>query len=224
MNMRYLILKTLWFVLALALMTPFSGPLDLYVSRLFFTNGHFASGPFYDFVYHYALYPGWIIIAISLLTLVASPFYRGLKNWRKPAAYLILTLALGSGLFVHAIFKDHWGRPRPRQVVEFGGSQPFRAYYQPHFTNQPEPSKSFPCGHCSMGFYFFAIALLGMHEGKRSIYIFGMLAASFLGGVLGFVRIAQGGHFLSDVIVSGLIMWLMSLCLYPVLMKGSKRA
>lgn len=211
---RFPIFSILFPILALILFTPWSAQLDLMISKLFFKNDHFTTNAFFDFVYHYGLYLAWIIIGCSLLTLLIAVFYRSFRKWIKPALFLIFTLAIGSGLIIHAIFKDHWGRPRPRQVIEFGGQQAFRAYYEPNFTNQPEPSKSFPCGHCSMGFYFFSVALLGLYYRNKKVYYAGMITACLLGGLLGFIRIAQGGHFLSDVLVSALIMWLVSVGLY----------
>ena len=120
---------------------------------------------------------------------------------------LLLSLALGAGLIAHTLLKDRWGRPRPRQVAEFGGHQQFRPYYLPNFFHQPEPSKSFPCGHCTMGFYFFAVALVCQRQGWRWGAIFSYFLAFFLGILLGVTRMAQGGHFFSDILVSALLMW-----------------
>jgi membrane-associated PAP2 superfamily phosphatase len=62
---------------------------------------------------------------------------------------LILSVVIGPGLIINAVFKDHWDRPRPRDVVEFGGMlqctpAPLRG----------ESGESFLCGHCSVGFLF----------------------------------------------------------------------
>jgi len=64
-------------------------------------------------------------------------------------AFLILSVLIGPGLIINAVFKDHWDRPRPGDVVEFGGMlqctpAPLRG----------ESGESFPCGHCSVGFLF----------------------------------------------------------------------
>ncbi len=64
-------------------------------------------------------------------------------------AFLILSVVIGPGLIINAVFKDHWDRPRPRDVVEFGGMlqctpAPLRG----------ESGESFPCGHCSVGFLY----------------------------------------------------------------------
>jgi membrane-associated PAP2 superfamily phosphatase len=189
------------------LYTPFSAPIDLFVSRLFYHDGHFSSNPVWEWIYHYGIWPAWIVVGLAFLGVILS-FIKGYSSWRIPSLYLILTLAIGSGLILHAGFKDHWGRPRPRQVVEFGGTQHFRPYYKPNFFEQPEPSKSFGCGHCSMGFFFFSAAILGALYRQQKLYWLSMGLAWGLGSGLGLARIAQGGHFLSDVLAACLIMWL----------------
>jgi len=107
-------------------------------------------------------------------------------------------------LFVTAAFY----RPRPKQVIEFGGIQEFRPFYQPNFFHQPEPSKSFTCGHCTMGFYFFALALVVRRLNYRKTFWITLMFAFALGIALSLARIGQGGHFFSDTLISALIMWL----------------
>jgi lipid A 4'-phosphatase len=187
--------------------TPWSTWLDLHISHSFFKNGAFVSHPFWDWLYIYGLWPGWIMTGMAFMGLTLS-FFKSYHSWRKPCLYLLLTFAIGSGLIIHAGFKDHWGRPRPRQVIEFGGLQSFRSYYQPNIGDQPEPSKSFACGHASLGFYFFALALLGTVYQSRLFYWVGLGLAWGLGSLLSMARIVQGGHFLSDTLASALIMWL----------------
>lgn len=182
--------------------------IDLRIERSFFESngGKFHSDAFLEFVYDYGPLPAEIIA-------IGAVFGLFFKKWRKPALLLVLTMIIGAGALVHATFKDHWGRPRPRQVIEFGGKQEFRPFYSPNFFNQPENSKSFPCGHCSMGFYFFAFAALGIRYRKRGMFWLGLLTALILGGLLGWIRMAQGGHFFTDIFFSGLIMWMTVLVL-----------
>ena len=64
-----------------------------------------------------------------------SPWAWRLPGWRdwhcrqgscqfpgRAVVFLALTLALGPGLLVNGLLKEHWSRPRPGEVVEFGGS------------------------------------------------------------------------------------------------------
>lgn len=202
----------LWVVptILFILLTPFTPWLDLSLSQANFSEqtGTFRSGPFLDFMYHRALLPGQLLIAGSLIGLLLSYTLRRFRTWRKPALFLVLALAIGAGFITHAVLKDHWGRPRPKQVIAFGGMQEFRPIWKPNFTHQPEPSKSFPCGHCSMGFAFFAFYFLGKRLRKPWLSLLGLSMALILGVGLGITRIAQGGHFFSDVVATALIMWL----------------
>jgi lipid A 4'-phosphatase len=212
--------QILWPILAMLAFTPWSGQLDKTVADFFYRNGSFMSDKLTQISYHYGFLPAWMAAGVAFLILCGSYFLPSLKRWRQAATYLLLTLAVGPGLIIHAGLKDHWGRPRPKQVVEYGGKQHFRPYYQPNFFHQSEPSKSFPCGHCSMGFYFFTLALLGKHYRKKKLRTLGMIIALGLGTLLSFSRVAQGGHFLSDTLMSALIMWLTSLAMYQLSFKS----
>ena len=206
----------LWPLLALAIITPFTSHLDLAITNYFYQPSQsFPSNPFYNILYNYGLIPGQLLFSISATTLFLSWIFKKWKAWHTPALILTLTLLIGSGLIVHKLFKEQWGRPRPKQVIEFGGSQPFRPYYEPNFFNQPEPSKGFSCGHCTMGFYFFALALVARRLNYMKTFWAALILAFALGISLSLARIAQGGHFFSDTLVSAIVMWITAyLCVH----------
>ncbi len=117
-------------------------------------------------------------------------------------------------LIINALLKPGWGRPRPRQIENFGGNALYRSFYSPDFGHHTSDKyKSMPSGHASMGFYFFALAVLGRRLKNRKLEILGYCLAFGLGGLLGLTRIAQGGHFFSDVMISALITWWVALTL-----------
>ncbi|HEV8051618.1 MAG TPA: phosphatase PAP2 family protein [Parachlamydiaceae bacterium] len=199
----------LWPLLALAIITPFTPQLDLAITNYFYQpTQSFPSNPFYNFLYNYGLIPAQLLFSFSATILFLSWFLKKWKSWHTPALILTLSLLIGSGLIVHEIFKEHWGRPRPKQVIEFGGSQPFRPYYEPNFFHQPEPSKGFSCGHCTMGFYFFTLALVARRLNYMKTFWTALILAFALGITLSLARIAQGGHFFSDTLISAIVMWL----------------
>jgi membrane-associated PAP2 superfamily phosphatase len=201
-------------VLLTAAITPFSSQIDMAVSNYFFHLPEgFSTNGIFSFIYRFGPYPSFLLFAIATAALIASFFKCSLASWRKPALVLFLTYAIGAGLITHVFLKDHWGRPRPKQVQEFATQknealQPFRPYYSPNFFHQPTPSKSFPCGHCTCGFYFFALGLVGMRLKNKTLCWFGFLTAILLGGALSLTRIAQGGHFFTDTLMTAEIMWL----------------
>ncbi len=208
----------LWLIpiLCMAILTPFTPSIDLAIARYFYQIGlakgdNFLSHPFLDFMFNYSVVPAQITAIFAGLFFLISYIFPFLKEWRTPCLLLLLTMIIGAGFIVNTVLKDHWGRPRPRQVIEFGGNQPFRPFYEPNFFHQPEPSKSFPCGHCAMGFYFFSFVVLAMRFRKKGLFIISMVVAIGLGVMIGISRMAQGGHFFSDVLMSALIMWLVAL-------------
>lgn len=196
-------------LILLALITPFTPYLDLAISNYYFQpTQSFQSNEFFTFLYNYGLIPAQLLFSSAAVMLFLGCFFKKWKKWHTPALVLVLSLLIGGGLIVHEMFKEHWGRPRPKQVIEFGGTQPFRPYYEPNFFHQLEPSKSFSCGHCTMGFYFFSPALLARRLNYRKTFWAALLIAFALGISLSFARIVQGGHFFSDTLVSAIVMWL----------------
>lgn len=151
------------------------------------------------FLYEYGPFPG---IAISAMALVGFGLgYRYKKRClcihRKQMLVVGLTCLLGAGLIVNGVLKPGWGRPRPRQVVEFGGSLAFKHPFQPGIPGQGE---SFPSGHASMGYLFVTLACVrSRHRGQ---VVVGVTIGILYGSLLGLARIVQGGHFLTDILWS----------------------
>jgi len=199
--------------LLLVLITPFTPYLDISIAQYFYsTYDEFATGQsFYHFMYHYGFYPGWAALGFGLVMYILSFFKENMLKWRKAGLLIILVFILGPALLINAILKEHWGRPRPRQVTEFGGKYSYQAYYQPTFYKYSEKLKSFPSGHVSMGFIFFAIAIAGKRVNNRMLHISGYILAYGLGISLGVTRMAMGGHFFTDVLLSGLLLWYITL-------------
>jgi len=126
----------------------------------------------------------------------------------KAGVFILLVLALGPGLLVNAALKDHWGRARPSQVTEFGGTKEFTPAPLP--AGECDRNCSFVAGHPAAGFALLAYAFLATGWRRRWI----AAGAIGFGSLLGVVRLAQGGHFLSDVVFSGLLVggvaWLLA--------------
>jgi membrane-associated PAP2 superfamily phosphatase len=117
----------------------------------------------------------------------------------------VLVIAIGPGLVVNLIFKDHWGRPRPMHITQFGGEY----QYIPPLQIGDTPDKSFVCGHCSVGYAFFALYFLA--QNYRVAYF---LLTLGLAWTMGFTRMTSGGHFVSDILWSGYLVFLVAFALY----------
>ena len=49
----------------------------------------------------------------------------------RAVVFLVATLALGPGLLVNVVLKDHWGRSRPIDVTQFGGTDHYVRWWDP---------------------------------------------------------------------------------------------
>lgn len=178
--------------------------LDLTVARLFYHPGHadpwpVAARPPWSLFYRSAPWVTGALAVAGAALLVAGVLRRESGRLRLYGLFLLLCVAIGPGLIVNGILKDHWGRPRPRQVVELGG----RLAYVPPLLPAPTHGKSFPCGHCSVGYLYAAGWWLWRRHRPR--WAAASLAAGVaLGTLMGIGRMAGGGHFLSDIVWSGL--------------------
>lgn len=126
--------------------------------------------------------------------------------------FLMATMALGPGLLVNAILKEHWDRPRPIDVKQFGGDQHFVPWWDPR--GDCPGNCSFVSGDVSGAFWTIAPAAL-MPPAIRPIAYGAALA---LGTAMAAFRVMAGGHFVSDVIFAGvftfLIIWLCYALIY----------
>lgn len=136
---------------------------------------------------------------------------------RRAAIYVLLALGLGPGLVAEIGFKDHWGRARPREIVEFGGTQRFTPAFQP--ADQCATNCSFVSGHAALAFGFAPLAFL--LRGRRRRAALAAVAAAGLG--IGAMRMIQGAHFLSDVIFAGFVVVGIAWALAALVLKPEPR-
>jgi membrane-associated PAP2 superfamily phosphatase len=174
--------------------------LDIRCMALFFNADsgwvHGRAQP-WDGLYRYGPIPGFILGAIGLAGLIASGKIQSLKGLQRHFLVIVLTLIIGPGLLVNVCCKDYWGRPRPEQTQIFGGQWEYRSVF---FPGIPGRGKSFPSGHCSMGFLF--ISLMVFWNKSRMIAVIGGVGGMMYGALLGVARIATGGHYPTDVLWS----------------------
>ncbi len=180
--------------------------LDLWTSSQF----HAADGGFIGdryafvrFLYHGIPWSGKIYALVGLIIIIVSiwrPHPIGVR-WSRRLAALALVSILGSGLLVNAGLKEYWGRARPVQVSQFGGTQHFTAALVP--TDQCRHNCSFVSGHATSGYILMAVGLMGSVATRRRWLGVGLA----WGAVVSLARIAEGGHFLSDTLFAGLAVW-----------------
>lgn len=161
--------------------------------------------PPWSWLYHFGTLPALLAVLAAVGGLLAGFRSARCQRFRRQAVYLILVMAIGPGLVANVLLKDHWGRPRPRDVLPLGGLQPF----EPVLTIDPtSPGKSFPCGHATMGFFFIAFYFL-LRRSHPLLARAALAAALLAGAAIGWARVVQGGHFPSDVLWAGGILWVL---------------
>ncbi len=176
--------------------------IDLWFSALFYEGGFYLKDSFLaKAIYKTTI---WITAGFALGTLLLLVVEWLLKKeWvaKRVLTYLLLVLLLGPGLIVNVLFKNHFGRARPSQIEAFGGTKHFTPALV--ITDQCQKNCSFSSGHAAAAFYFLAFVPLLGGRSKR----FALLTALAWGSLVGMVRIVQGGHFLSDVYCSAVVVW-----------------
>jgi lipid A 4'-phosphatase len=161
-----------------------------------------------------ALYFGTIAVCLAALVLI----WRGRAQWlglgKVHWLFLAACLAAGPGVVANLIFKDQWGRARPSRVVEFGGSKQFTPPLV--MTSQCPRNCSFVSGEASSTYVTFYAAAALFPQWSVTLAIVGTV-----GGVAtGLIRMAQGEHFLSDIMFAGVFMALTVLALRELILRG----
>jgi len=151
-----------------------------------------------------------IILVVSALFFAAYSYKnKELKSWRKAAVFLLLFLIIGPGLIVNAGLKDHWGRPRPREIIQFGGKKEFLQTWQKGVSGG---GRSFPSGHSSAAFFMIAPFFI-YRRSKPSLARNWLVGGVLFGVLMSITRIVQGAHFLSDNLWAFSIIYLVGLWL-----------
>ena len=157
----------------------------------------------------------FIVMLILSLGLLIRFFFENIPIpiQSKTCLYLILCFILGPGLIVNYGLKNHWGRPRPLQIIAFHGEKQFTSAWQ--ISHQCTHNCSFVSGDAAG--IFSLIAFVGISQRKKII----TLTVLSLGAFIGIMRIGEGGHFLSDIVLSAVITYLISWILHYFLYKNT---
>jgi len=198
--MRAVLIVSALIALTLAAFALWPG-IDLAVAHLFYDHGGFAGR---DGLERFARDVFRVAPFVVLAAYVALYLLRraGVAVSWAPSGlgviFLIATIAIGPGLIVTPGLTDHAHRPRPVQVVDFGGAAEFRPWYR--FDGACKTNCSFVSGEAASGFWMVAPAELLPPPARAPALV---LAYAF-GFAASLLRIAFGGHFLSDALLGGL--------------------
>jgi lipid A 4'-phosphatase len=147
--------------------------------------------------------PVLVLLLLGLTLWLKRNLIMAAREW----AFVLALFLLGPGLVVNVVLKSHWGRARPSQIVDFGGTAQFTPAWQ--ITDQCAANCSFVSGEGSGTTAMTIAALLilsaNRHRLPNAAYRAGQAAAFAMLGFVGWQRVAAGGHFLSDVLLSMLL-------------------
>jgi lipid A 4'-phosphatase len=159
----------------------------------------------------------WIIALLALPAVLALALkllrpHRPLLIPGRAIILMLLTLGLGPGVLTNLVLKEHWDRPRPIDVAEFGGTEHFRPWWDPR--GDCPKNCSFVAGEPSGAFWTLAPAMLTPAPWR----VAATAAALVFGAAVGVLRMAAGAHFFTDVVFAGvftfLVIWLVHGSLY----------
>ncbi len=163
-----------------------------------------------------------VVIACAVIAmLLMSYVIRELAPQRRLLLFLSLSLTLAP--LTVALLKAASVRHCPWSLLEYGG-------FAPHLTLfdlAPADLVSghcFPAGHASTGFCLLAFHFAGRALGNETLARLGLAVGIAAGLALGLGRIAQGAHFASHVLWSGLVCWTVIAVLFSLTLLGQEKS
>ena len=204
LNSNYFFLTAIVFFISI-IFVSLGNSLDVYISLLFYEGQHtfvLQKADFFTILIRKFLLPLILLymILIPFLSLVTgiNKFFFGHIFKLKEVLFVISSLFINLILVVNVLLKNSWGRARPDEIIRFGGEESFTPWFQ--ISSACNTNCSFVSGDASVGFAL--IVLFFITNNKIFIWL-----SIIFGSLLGITRILEGGHFLSDVLVGGLIVY-----------------
>lgn len=191
--------------------------LDIHISELFYTNGHWllekGTQPFafifYDLPKLLLILLGIYLIAVLILRHKQdSDINLVIKNAKydkrltplstREISYLLLVLIAVPSMI--ALLKGVTHVSCPNHLTLFGGDLPYLNIWQ-NITAKTD-SKCFPAAHASAGFSLYGLAFLpSLHKYRYRIFT----VVTVLGWTMGLYKMSFGDHFFSHTLVSMLL-------------------
>ena len=204
-NSFYLSLVVFLFLIILITISP---SIDLFVSNIFYDEQVgflLQSEDIITFIIRKLFLP-FLILYILLLPILSNylffnKIYFKYKFTLKKICMLWVTMIFNIILVVNLLLKNMWGRSRPNDISEFSGQSIFTEWYR--FSDFCMTNCSFVSGDAAVGF-----SLISFYFITKKIIYFWLSIVSGL--ILSFTRVLEGGHFLSDILFAGLIIFILN--------------
>ena len=184
------------------------GPsIDIYLSGIFYYgNGQFLLQSFYvvTILFRKILLPIIIIYVFFLpilsMILPINTIYFGHHFKIREIVFIWVSGFINLLIVVNLFFKNLWGRARPNDILELGGKENFSYWYE--ISTSCERNCSFVSGDASVGFSLICIYFL-----TKKIFFF--WASLLIGSSIGVIRMMEGGHFFSDIVMAMILIFLL---------------
>lgn len=208
-------------IAAVALLGLEATDIDRTVSNWFFdpAAGGFPlrNSFFLDVILHH--WPKYAVVLIAVLALagfVLSYRIPALQPERRVLLFLFLALALAPASV--SALKSVSGKYCPWDLEQYGGFAPYSRLLEPAPPSF-KAGRCFPAGYASTGFALMAFYFVGRARRQPRLARAGLATGLAAGAVLGLGRMLQGAHFLSHVLWSGLVCWIVIAALHAVIIE-----
>ncbi len=149
--------------------------------------------PFWGPVYKYLTGPNIIALYLGIVSLIYAHYIAKNNKLKWSATCVVIAIIIGPGILVNGILKPAMGRPRPYVIERYQGEEKFVPVWQ-----KSNIGKSFPSGHAASGFVLTILFYI-FYRNRRKLAWCCWFGGIGLGTLLSIGRVAQGGHFASDV-------------------------
>ena len=192
--------------LFLAIFLSVGSSVDIYFSHLFYfgNNQFLLQSYYYITIFFRKIILLSVIIYIFILPIFSfflpiKKLYLKYEFKLKDIFFLWVIGIFNLGIVVNLFFKNIWGRARPGDILQLGGKENFTPWYQ--VSDACTNNCSFVSGDAAVGFSLIALYFL-----TKKIAFFWL--SLFFGFGIGLIRIMEGGHFVSDIVMSAVILYL----------------
>ena len=202
----FLLILVVFFILIVFLTVGSS--LDIYLSGLFYgVDEKFVLQSYYLIT----IFMRQFILPVTILYLLLIPcltlffpfkkIYFNFNFKSKDVLFIFSAVLFNLLIVVNVMLKNTWGRARPNDILQLGGNEVFTPWFK--ISDSCISNCSFVSGDASVGFSIIVLFFIT----KKTVYLW---LSIFLGFLLGATRILEGGHFLSDVIIAGFLIFILT--------------